>query len=575
MRNLQIAYILANIADMLEIKGENFYKIRAYRKASHVIKNLSVELEDFIKEQDLRSIQGIGNALSEKIQELLGSGECEYYKRLKEEVPEGLVEMLKIPGLGAKKIRTIYDTLGISTIEELEHAARKDKLRKLPGFGIKTQQTTLRGIQMIKKGIDKVLYPVALAFAQQIIADLDNLREVEKIKLAGSLRRKKEVVKDIDILVASYFPEKVINVFVSLPQCQKILAKGDTKASIIFDIGLQVDLRVVKPESFYCALQYFTGSKEHNSKLRSIALKKGLKLNEYSIFDGKKGKNLYPKSELGLYKYIGLDYIPPELREDQGELEAARDEKLPKILCKENIKGDLHIHSEFSDGTATVENMVDTAKEMGYEYIAITDHSKSLKIARGLDEERLKRQINYINELNKKMSNFRILTGIEVDILLDGTLDFSDEILQKLDIVIASIHTGFKQDTSLITNRLISACKNPYVDIIAHPTGRLLTRRPAYNVDMDRVLEVAADTGTILEINSSPQRLDLNDILVKKAKKLGIKIAINTDAHSPESLKDIVYGVGVARRGWLEARDVINTLPLKQLLNILKGGKEN
>lgn len=574
MRNLQIAYILANIADMLEIKGENFYKVRAYRKASHIIKNLSIELGNFVKQYNLQSIEGIGKALSKKIQELLDTGECEYYKRLKEEVPQGLVEMLKIPGLGPKKIQTIHDTLGISTIKQLEHAAKKDKLRKLPGFGIKTQQTTLRGIQMIKKGIDKVLYPVALAFTQQIILNLVNLREVEKISLAGSLRRKKEVVEDIDILVASFFPKKVIRAFVSLPQCQKILAKGDTKASIIFDIGIQVDLRVVKPESFYCALQYFTGSKEHNTKLRSIALKKGLRLNEYSILDKKRGKNIYPKNEHELYKCIGLDYIPPELREDRGEIKAAMDKKLPKLLCKENIKGDLHIHSNFSDGTATIEKMVDAAKKMGYEYIAITDHSKSLKIARGLDEKRLEYQIDYINELNKKMSNFKILTGIEVDILLDGTLDFSNRILKKLDIVIASIHTGFKQDKSLITNRLISACKNPYVDIIAHPTGRLLTRRPAYNVDMDSVLKVAADTRTILEINSSPQRLDLNDILTKKAKKLGIKIAINTDAHSPESLKDIVYGVGVARRGWLEIQDVINTLPLKQLLNMLKRGED-
>lgn len=568
MTNLQISYIFANIADMLEIKGENIYKIRAYRKASRIIKKFPVELEDFTEKFEPESIPGIGKALSEKIQEIISTGKCKYYERLKREVPEDLIKMLKIPGLGPKRVRTIYNVLGVDTIAQLEKSAKKDKLRELPGFGVKTQQSILKGIKMLKQGADKIELPVALELGEYVVSNLRTLPEVENISLVGSVRRRKEVVRDIDILIASYFPERVINAFINLPECDKVVTISDTKASIISNLGIRVNIVVVTLQSFYSALQYYTGSRKHNLKLRSKAVRKGIYFN---ILNKNRGIKNYPKSEREVYKNIGLEYITPELREDRGEIEAAFNKKLPKLLKKEDIRGDLHIHSDFSDGTSTIDEMVIAAKKMGYEYIAITDHSKSLKIARGLSEKRLKSQLEYIDNINEQMDDFKVLTGIEVDILLDVSLDFSDEILKKLDVVIASIHTGFRQDKDLITKRLITACKNPYVDIIAHPTGRLLTRRPAYNVDIDRFLEAAAKTGTILEINSSPQRLDLNDFLVKKAKNLGIKIAINTDAHSQDSLRDMMYGVWVARRGWLEKRDVINTLPLKELLKILRG----
>lgn len=575
MTNLQIAYIFEEIANMLEIKGENIYKIRAYRKASQTIKKFPMKLEDFLEEHQAESIPGIGKTLAGKIQEIIDTGECKYYEKLKKEIPEDLVKMLRIPGLGPKRIKKLYKVLEIETIDQLEKAAKKGKLRDLPGFGVKMQQSVLRGIKMLKEGVDKVILPVALTLGEYIVSNLNTLPEVKNISLVGSVRRKKEVVEDIDILITSSFPRRVIDAFINLPEIDKVIVRSDTKASIISTLGIRVNLVIVDLKSYYSALQYFTGSKQHNLKLYSEAHKKDLILTKYNIIDKKKGVKIYPKREKELYRYVGLEYIAPELREDRGEIEAACNKKLPRLLIRENIKGDLHIHSNYSDGTSTIDELIIAAKKMGYEYIAITDHSKSLKIARGLSEEQLKSQLDYIDKINRQMNDFKVLTGIEVDILLDGSLDFSDEILKKLDIVIASIHTGFRQDKDLITQRLISACRNPYVDIIAHPTGRLLTRRPPYNADFDRLLEVAAKTGTILEINSSPQRLDLNDFLTKKAKELGIKIAINTDAHSRESLKDITYGVWVARRGWLEPRDVINVLPLKELLKTLKGGIED
>ena len=513
------------------------------------------------KKSRLQEIDGIGKALEEKIHEILSTGTCRYYEELKRDFPRGLVEMLKIPGLGAKKIKVIYENLGITSIEELEKAAKAHKLRNLPGMGVKTEQSILKGIQTLKGHGERVLLAIALPVANRVVEILSSMNEVSHISIAGSLRRKKEMVKDIDILVATEKPDIVVKDFLKLPMISRVLAQGQTKVSVMLNMGIQMDLRLVKPQEFHSALQHFTGSKEHNTKLRSLALKMGYKLNEYGFFE-KDGVEVFrPKSEEELYAKLSMPYIIPELREDRGEIEAALEDDLPEVVKLENIRGDLHVHSNFSDGVSSIEAMAKKAKALGYEYIAITDHSKSLKIARGLDEGRLREQIEKIKEINARNEGIRILTGIEVDILTDGSLDFDDDILKELDVVIASVHSGFKQDQKTLTSRIVNACHNPYVNIIAHPTGRLLGRRGPYDVDMDKVLEAAAKTGTVLEINASPDRLDLNDVYVKRAMEMGIKIAINTDAHSPEAFTDMIYGVWVARRGWLTADNIINTFP--------------
>lgn len=570
MKNFEVAFIFYDIADILEIKGENFFKIRAYRKAAHTIENLPMDVEDLAGESRLQEIEGIGKALEEKIREIINTGTCRYYEELKKDFPRGLVEMLKIPGLGTKKIKVIYDNLGISSIEELEKAARAHKIRELPGMGVKTEQSILKGIQTLKGQGDRVQLAIALPVANRIMEILSGMKEVSKVAIAGSLRRRKEMVKDIDIVVATEAAETLVENFLKLPIISRVLAEGLSKVSVVLNAGIQVDLRLVKPQEFYSALQHFTGSKEHNTKLRSLALKMGYKLNEYGIFE-KEGDGVFcPKSETELYSKLDMPYIIPELREDRGEIEAALQDGLPDLVKLEDIRGDLHLHSDFSDGVSSIEEMVKKAKELGYEYIAITDHSKSLKVARGLDESRLRQQLELIKGINERVKGIRILTGIEVDILPDGSLDFDDDILKELDVVIASIHSGFKQDKTTITSRIVNACHNRYVNIIAHPTGRLLGRREPYDVDMDEVFEAAAKTGTVLEINSSPDRLDLNDVNVKRAAEMGIKIAINTDAHGTEALSDMMYGVWVARRGWLAAENIINTYSLEQLLEFLK-----
>jgi len=570
MKNFEVAFIFNDIADILEIKGENPFKIRAYRKAAHTLENLPIEIEELVKESRLQEIDGIGKALEKKIHEIISTGTCRYYEALKKDFPRGLVEMLKIPGLGAKKIKVIYDNLGISSIEELERAAKTHKIRELPGMGVKTEQSILKGIQTLKGQGERVQLAIALPVANRIVEILSSMMDVYKVSIAGSLRRKRETVKDIDIVVATETPETVVEDFLKLPIISRVLAKGLTKVSVMLNMGIQVDLRLIKPNEFYSALQHFTGSKEHNAKIRSLALKMGYKLNEYGIFE-KEGEGVFlPKSEEELYSKLGMPYIIPELREDRGEIEKALEGCLPDVVKLEDMRGDLHVHSNFSDGVSSIEEMAEKARELGYEYIAITDHSKSLKIARGLDESRLKEQLELIDSINQKVKDIRILKGIEVDILPDGNLDLDDDILKKLDVVIASIHSGFKQDQKSLTSRIVNACYNPYVKIIAHPTGRLIGRREPYNVDMDKVLEAAAQTGTVLEINSSPDRLDLNDLYSKRAVEMGIKIAINTDAHSSEALRDIMYGIWVARRGWLTADNVINTFSLEKLLKFLK-----
>ncbi|AEE90867.1 DNA polymerase/3'-5' exonuclease PolX [Includes: DNA polymerase type-X; 3'-5' exodeoxyribonuclease] [Tepidanaerobacter acetatoxydans Re1] len=570
MRNFEVAFIFNDIANMLEIKGENFFKIRAYRKAAYTIENLPLEIEDLAKQSQLQEIEGIGKALSEKIYEIIDTGTCRYYEELKKNFPPGLVEMLKIPGMGAKKIKLVYDSLGISSIEELEEAARRHKLRTLPGIGVKTEQAILKGIQTLKNNSDKILLATALPIAERISSILSGMTEVTNVEISGSLRRKKEMVKDIDIVIATESPEAILKDFLRLPYIAEVLDQDLNKVSVMLNMGIKLDLSAVKTKAFCAALQCFTGSKEHNTKLQNIATNMGYELNEHGILKKENKKVFYPKSEKEVYEKLGMPYIIPELREGRGEIEAAMKGCLPEMIKQEDIRGDLHVHSNFSDGVSSMESIAKRAKALGYEYIAITDHSKSLRIAGGLNESRLKEQIDIIRDMNNKLEGIRILAGAEVDILTDGTLDFADDILKELDIVIASIHSGFRQDRKTLTKRIVNACHNPYVNIIAHPTGRILGRRAPYDIDMDLVFEAAATTGTVLEINASPDRLDLNDVMAKRAKEMGIKIAINTDAHDKETLTDMKYGLWVARRGWLEPENVINTFSIEKLLDFLK-----
>jgi len=571
MKNFQIAKIFNQYADLLEIKEDNPFKIRAYRKAAQNLESLTEDIEKIAQEDRLQEIHGIGKDLAEKIKEFLNTGKISSFEELRQTVPEGVMKMLEIPGVGPKTAKMLYEKAGIKSIEELEKLAREHKLSGLPGLKDKTEENILKGIELLKKGKERMLLGTALPLAESIISGLKDLKEVKRITYAGSLRRMKETIRDIDILITSTHPEKVMDRFVKLPQVKEVLAKGPTKSSILTYEGIQVDLRVVEPESFGSCLLYFTGSKQHNIHLRSLAQKMGLKVSEYGVFEEKTNKNLAKnKEEAEIYKILGLSYIPPELREDLGEIEAAEEGKLPDLVELEEIKGDLHVHSKWSDGAYSLEEIAEEGMRRGYEYIAITDHSQSLGIARGLNEERLLKQIEEIRRLNQKFKNFRLLAGIEVDIRKDGSLDLDKKVLEKLDIVIGALHTGFKQSKEELTKRVIKAMETGLITIFAHPSGRLLGEREAYELDYEEIFKMAKKKNIYLEINAYPQRLDLTDINCRAAKNFGIVMSIGTDAHTLNQLDYLRFGVAVARRGWLEKKDILNTFSLKELLKKLK-----
>jgi len=570
MKNLELSQMFDQIARILKIKGENPFKIRAYEKIALVLENLPIDIETIYRQGGLNNIPGVGSAIAQKIEEFLTTGKLEYYEKLKETMPSGVIELLDISEVGPKTAKLLYEELGIDNIEKLEKAVSEHRIKDLPGMGEKSETNILRGIELYKRRKERVLLGTALPLAEEMVESLGHLKETDKINFAGSVRRKKETIGDIDILVTSRKPEKIMKTFTSLPQVREILAEGPTKSSVITKDDIHVDVRVVEPISFGAALQYFTGSKAHNIKLRELAIKRGLKINEYGVFESETGQRIAGEEEEEVYRILDLPFIPPELREDRGEIEAAQENRLPRLVEYPQIKGDLHLHSQWSDGVHTIKQMAEAAKKKGYKYIAITDHSQSLKFAGGLTEERLKEQIEEIRKLNQKLDDFTVLTGIEVDIKSDGSLDFSDEILSKLDVVIAAIHSGFKQESKIITERLVGAMQNRFVSIIAHPTGRLIGYRESYQVDIDKIMDMAAKTGTILEINAYPERLDLNDIYCRMAKDRGVQLAIETDAHSIDGLELMNLGVYVARRGWLEEKDIVNTLPLNKLLKRLK-----
>jgi DNA polymerase (family X) len=569
MKNQEIARIFNDIADLLEIKGENPFRIRAYRRAALNIEGLSNDVS-LTPREGLLKIPGIGQDLAGKIEEYSKTSRIQAYEDLKKEIPGGLSVLLSVPGLGPRTAKLLFDQLYITNLEDLERFAKEHKLSGLPGIKEKTEENIIKGIEMLKRGMERQPLGRVLPIANEILEQINKNPSVRKLTVAGSIRRWKDTIKDIDILATSQYPKSVMSTFVHLPQVKEVLMHGPTKSSVIIQEGLQVDLRVVEEDSFGAALAYFTGSKAHNIRLREMAVKDGLKINEYGIFRERDNKKLGGAREEDVYKILGLSYIPPELREDSGEIEAALEGKLPKLVELGDIKGDLHVHTKRSDGSHDFDELVEAARKRGYEYIAITDHSKGLGIANGLSPERLIEEKKEIDALNKRLKGFRLLAGTEVDIRGNGEIDFPDEVLRILDIVVASIHSGFRQSREQLTGRLIAAMKNPYVTVIAHPTGRIIGEREPYDVDMDEILKVAQETGTAIEINAYPLRLDLNDIYAKKAGQMGIPIVISTDTHVTSQFEYMGYGVSIARRGWLEKSNVLNTLSYTPLIKALK-----
>jgi DNA polymerase (family 10) len=569
MKNQEIAKIFNEIAGLLEIKNDNPFRIRAYRRAALNVEGLTRNVED-LSEDELLGVPGVGKELAAKIAEYIKTGNIAAHEELKKEIPQIVLDLESVPGLGPKTAMLLHEKLHIKSIDELAKLAEEHKLAGLRGIKGKTEENILKGIGMLRRGQERSPLGKVLPIAQDLVDQLRLKAPLTRIDIAGSLRRWKDTIKDIDILAMSDNPKEVMRVFVHLPHVKEVIMQGPTKSSVVIKEGLQVDLRVVEKESYGAALAYFTGSKEHNIRLREMAVKRGLTINEYGIFRVKDNTKLGGEKEEDTYKILDLQYVPPEMREDRGEIEAAIEGKLPKLVTVNDIKGDLHVHSKWSDGSHTFEQLAEVAKEHGYSYFALTDHSQGLGVARGLTAERLAEQKREIDTLNKKLKNIRILHGTEVDIRSDGTLDFHDDVLQTLDIVVASIHSGFKQTKEQLTSRIVAAMKNPYVSIIAHPTGRLIGERDAYEVDMDEILKTAKETGTAMEINAYPLRLDLSDIYAKKAKELRIPIVISTDAHVTTQFNFMSYGVSIARRSWLEKEDIANTLEVKQLLKKLK-----
>ena len=575
MINQQIAKIFSEIADILEIKGENPFRVRAYQRAAQIIGGLPKDVSR-MTEKELLEIPRIGRDLAGKIHQYIETGTIEAYDELKKEVPEGFTALLSVPGLGPKTAKLLYERLKITNIDELEFLAREHKLSGLPGIKDKTEENILKGIEMVRRGKERLPLGRVLPIAEEIIGEMQKRNApVNELALAGSLRRWKETIKDIDILATSENPEKTMHVFIHLPQVKEVVMHGPTKSSVVTTEGIQVDLRVVEEGSFGAAFAYFTGSKAHNIRIREMAVKAGLKINEYGIFRGTDNKRLGGEREEDVYRLLGLPYIPPELREDTGEIEAALEGRLPDLIELKDIRGDLHVHTKRSDGNHTIDELIKAARERGYEYIAITDHTKGLGVARGLNEERLLEEVMEIREINRRMNGFRVLTGAEVDIRSDYTLDLPDKVLRELDVVVASIHSGFRQGRAQLTKRLLSALENPYVTVIAHPTGRLIGERDAHEMDIEEVFRAAGENGKALEINAFPLRLDINDAFAKKAKEMGIPIIINTDAHLISHLDYMSYGVSIGRRGWLEKRDVINTLGTKNLIQWLSRARRH
>ena len=563
--NKEVADLLFKIADALEILGEMQFKVLAYRKAARIISELPEDLRKIHKEGKLEEIPGIGEGIAKKIKEYIETGKMKKAEEVLSKIPSGLLPLMSIPSLGPKTIALAYKKLGVKDINDLKRVLKDGSLARLPGMGEKKIENIIKGIELWEKGKERFLLGEVYPIVESIVGELKSNKEIIEAIPAGSYRRMKETVGDIDILVMTEESEKAVNIFCSLKGVERVLAQGDTKGSCIFSGNIQVDLRAIPPESFGSALQYFTGSKAHNVHLRSIAKQKGLKISEYGVF--KEDKKIAGENEEDVYKSIGLIWIPPEMREDTGEIELAIAGKLPKLIQYDEVRGDLHVHSKYSDGTATLEELSIWGKKMGYEYIAVCDHSKSAKYAGGLEIDDIRKKMEEIKRINDKKIGCYLIMGAEVDILPDGSLDYPDEILKEIDLVLVSVHTGFKKDN---TDRILKALDNPYVHGLSHPTGRLLGQREGYAVDIEAVIEKCAEKNKLLEINAYYERLDLYDIYLRKAKEKNVKFLIGTDAHHLGQLWMIKLGIGMARRGWLTKEDVINTMEYNKLLEFLK-----
>jgi DNA polymerase (family X) len=573
MKNTDIAGIFEQMGNFLEIKGENPFKIRAYRRAAQIIEHLPREISGMVAAgEDLKALPGIGEAIAAKMEELVQTGHLVAWETLQNSLPEGLSALLEIPGIGPKTAYRLTSELGISSVDELEQAIHEGKVASLFRLGDRTAQNLLRQIHSFRRKDQRIPLGQALPVVEEVLSMLRLLPGVRNLLPAGSLRRFRETVGDIDLMGTAGNPEAVILSFVSLPLVREVLAQGPTKASVILADGLQADLRMVEHEAFGSLLQYFTGSRQHNIALRTRMQKKGLKLSEYGITAVATDRLEKFATEEAFYARLGMQYIPPEIREDHGEIELATKKAIPELVERSDIRGDLHVHTNWSDGAASLETMARAAKAVGYAYLAITDHSGGLGIAGGLNEARLLKQQQAIRELNEQLEGIRLLSGTEVNILADGRLDLSDEILSGLDVVVASVHSSLNQSEAKMTRRILKALENPHVDILAHPTGRLIGKREPIAVDLEAIFSAAAEYRKVLEINSMPDRLDLQDISIYRARELGVLLAINTDAHRPEHFDLVRFGIGIARRGWCRSSSILNSRPAEEILSFLKRG---
>jgi DNA polymerase (family 10) len=567
--NKQIAAVFYEVADILEIKSVKFKPV-AYRRAAHVIETLDEDINSISERGELEEIPGVGTNLAAKIREILGTGTLAYLEKLKQETPEGVLKLAEIGGIGPKKALILSRELGINDREKLEEAAKAGKIRDLPGFGEKSEKNILQNLHAMKSTGRRFLLGDILPVAEAIKKRLAALPATQEISLAGSIRRRKETVGDVDILAASAEPEKIMAAFCELPEIDRILGRGPTKSSIVLTSGVQVDLRVVDKDQYWTALQYFTGSKAHNIAMRRRALDRNWKLNEYGITSLSDGKLLHGQTEQDLYRMLDLPYIEPELREDHGEIEAAIKGSLPEIVPYDAVRGDLHVHSSWSDGKHTIRELADAARALGYEYIAICDHAWNPKVGRGLDETAVVKQQAEIEHINRDLDGFVVLAGIECNIDTEGNLDMGNKILGDLDVVVASVHSGLDMPRTEMTNRVLAALHNDQVDILGHPTGRIIQQREPVQLDLAVVFDAAGERGVSLEINAFPARLDLSDTNCRMAHEHGARFSIGSDAHARENLGFMELGIATARRGWLESKDIINTLHLRDLLRLLE-----
>ena len=563
MNKKDIVKVLNEISVLYELNGENFFKIRAYQMGAGALEVSDIDVSERTTLEELKNIKGIGASIAEHIQTLARTGELKMYDDLRAATPPGLFEMLKIPGLGPKRIKYLYDNLGIISIAELEYACIENKLLNLPNFGEKTQKKILRGIELINKYKERFLYAEIIGEAEELLEKISSYKYVKRSSLGGSIRRKRETVKDIDIVASTDHPEEVMEYFTSLKEADEVIAKGDTKSSIRLKSGINADIRTVSDVQFPYALHHFTGSKEHNTAMRSIAKKMGIKMNEYGLFSA--DKLIECNNEEDIFAVFGLDYIEPELRENNGEIEAAGEKKLPLLIKDSDIKGIFHFHTTASDGLMNLEQVVLELKKMGFGYCGVADHSRSAFYAGGIPGEKIPEYLAEIDNINKKYPDFRIFKGIESDILADGSLDYDDELLESFDFVIIAIHSNFNMDEKKMTDRIIKAMQNKNTTMLAHPTGRLLLARDPYNVNIMEIIDAASEYDVDLEINASPFRLDLDWQHCKYAREKGVRFFINPDAHSLEGLHEYRFGVNVARKGWLEKNDVANTLSADEM----------